>query len=113
MIMNGSQAVFVGRQGDAAVQQARTDGAEIVSLNNGVIVPGIIDSHVHLLMLASLCKSSTWHTAPHQNNRHTIGKHACKNSGSTPYFMHAVTVRFVLLPGCHMTQRIGFCRTLT
>lgn len=67
MIMNGSQAVFVGRQGDAAVQQARTDGAEIVSLNNGVIVPGIIDSHVHLLMLASLCKSSTWHTAPHQN----------------------------------------------
>ncbi|KAM5348660.1 hypothetical protein ACJ41O_008484 [Fusarium nematophilum] len=49
MIINGSKIIHVGSQSDESVQRAKHDGAEIIDLENRVVVPSFIDSHVHLL----------------------------------------------------------------
>ncbi|KAF5266370.1 hypothetical protein FOXYS1_2794 [Fusarium oxysporum] len=49
MIVEGSQIAYIGSENDKAVQDAKSQGAEILDLGNRVVLPGFIDSHVHLL----------------------------------------------------------------
>ncbi|KAJ9426123.1 amidohydrolase family-domain-containing protein [Fusarium oxysporum] len=49
MIVEGSQIAYIGSENDRAVQDAKSQGAEILDLDNRVVLPGFIDSHVHLL----------------------------------------------------------------
>ncbi|OBS21598.1 hypothetical protein FPOA_07934 [Fusarium poae] len=49
MITQESNIVYIGPENDAAVQKAKSNGAEILNLGNRVVLPGFIDSHVHLL----------------------------------------------------------------
>ncbi|TXC08757.1 hypothetical protein FocTR4_00002463 [Fusarium oxysporum f. sp. cubense] len=49
MIIEGSQIAYIGSENDKAVQDAKSQGAEILDLENRVVLPGFIDSHVHLL----------------------------------------------------------------
>ncbi|EXK25666.1 hypothetical protein FOMG_17703 [Fusarium oxysporum f. sp. melonis 26406] len=49
MIVHESKIVYVGSETHKIVQTAKEQGAEVLNLNNRVIFPGLIDSHVHLL----------------------------------------------------------------
>ncbi|KAL7766736.1 hypothetical protein ACKLNR_004652 [Fusarium oxysporum f. sp. zingiberi] len=49
MIIEGSQIAYIGSENDKAVQDAKSQGTEILDLENRVVLPGFIDSHVHLL----------------------------------------------------------------
>ncbi|KAH6966043.1 amidohydrolase 3 [Fusarium venenatum] len=49
MITQDSNIAYIGPENDPAVQKAKSNGAELVNLNNRVVLPGFIDSHVHLL----------------------------------------------------------------
>lgn len=49
MIVSGSQIDHVGTEGDHAVQKAKQQGAEVIDLEQRIVVPGFIDSHVHIL----------------------------------------------------------------
>lgn len=49
MVLQGSKIVYVGAENDKKVQVAKSQGADILDLNNRVVLPGFIDSHVHLL----------------------------------------------------------------
>ncbi|KAM0226865.1 hypothetical protein ACHAPO_012019 [Fusarium lateritium] len=49
MITQDSNIAYIGPENDPAVQKAKSNGAEILNLDNRVVLPGFIDSHVHLL----------------------------------------------------------------
>ncbi|KAF5686674.1 hypothetical protein FDENT_5677 [Fusarium denticulatum] len=49
MIIEGSKIAYIGSEDDKIVQDAKSQGAEILDLDNRVVLPGFIDSHVHLL----------------------------------------------------------------
>ncbi|RBQ69378.1 hypothetical protein FVER14953_04410 [Fusarium verticillioides] len=49
MIVEGSKIAYIGSADDEIVQDAKSQGAEILDLDNRVVLPGFIDSHVHLL----------------------------------------------------------------
>ncbi|KAM0377377.1 hypothetical protein ACHAO7_000099 [Fusarium culmorum] len=49
MITQDSKIVYIGPENDPAVEKAKSGGAEILNLDNRVVLPGFIDSHVHLL----------------------------------------------------------------
>ncbi|KAF4440753.1 hypothetical protein F53441_12204 [Fusarium austroafricanum] len=49
IITKGSKITFVGSENHKTVQQAKAEGAQVLDLNNRVVLPGFIDSHVHLL----------------------------------------------------------------
>ncbi|KAF4419193.1 amidohydrolase ytcJ [Fusarium acutatum] len=49
MIVEGSKIAYIGSADDKTVQDAKSQGAEILDLDNRVVLPGFIDSHVHLL----------------------------------------------------------------
>ncbi|KAF5974799.1 amidohydrolase ytcJ [Fusarium coicis] len=49
MIVDGSKIAYIGSADDKTVQDAKSQGAEILDLDNRVVLPGFIDSHVHLL----------------------------------------------------------------
>ncbi|KAI7764237.1 hypothetical protein LZL87_012646 [Fusarium oxysporum] len=49
MIMQGSKIAYIGSENDKTVQDAKSQGAEILDLGHRVVLPGFIDSHVHLL----------------------------------------------------------------
>ncbi|KAF5653289.1 hypothetical protein F25303_2461 [Fusarium sp. NRRL 25303] len=49
MIVEGSKIAYVGSEDDKTIQDAKSRGAEILDLDNRVVLPGFIDSHVHLL----------------------------------------------------------------
>ncbi|KAF4982136.1 hypothetical protein FZEAL_2196 [Fusarium zealandicum] len=65
MIIGGSNITYVGSGADESVQRAKEDGANIIDLENRVVVPSFIDSHVHMLFFGlslkkldmSACKS--------------------------------------------------------
>ena len=46
VVVEGNRIDFVGTRGEAL---ARAPGAEVVSMPGGLVVPGFIDTHVHLL----------------------------------------------------------------
>lgn len=52
MITNGSQIQYMGLQTDRAILDAKEAGAREVNLDNHVVVPGFIDSHMHILDFA-------------------------------------------------------------
>ncbi|KAH7177260.1 amidohydrolase family-domain-containing protein [Fusarium sp. MPI-SDFR-AT-0072] len=49
MIMQESKIAYIGSENDKTVQDAKSQGAEILDLGHRVVLPGFIDSHVHLL----------------------------------------------------------------
>ena len=49
VITQDSKITYIGSENDEVVQKAKSNGAEVVDLNNKVVLPGFIDSHVHLL----------------------------------------------------------------
>ncbi|KAM0258522.1 hypothetical protein ACHAPA_011227 [Fusarium lateritium] len=49
MVVQGSKIAHVGSENDKAVQKAKSQGAQVLDLKNRVVLPGFIDSHVHLL----------------------------------------------------------------
>ncbi|CVK87719.1 related to exoenzymes regulatory protein aepA precursor [Fusarium mangiferae] len=49
MIVEGSKIAYIGSEDDKTVQDAKSRGVEILDLDNRVVLPGFIDSHVHLL----------------------------------------------------------------
>jgi predicted amidohydrolase YtcJ len=49
MVVQGSKIAYVGSENHNAVQKAKSQGAQVVDLKNRVVLPGFIDSHVHLL----------------------------------------------------------------
>ncbi|KAF5632708.1 amidohydrolase ytcJ [Fusarium sp. NRRL 52700] len=49
MIVRGSKIAYIGSEDDKTVQDAKSQGAEVIDLDNRVVLPGFIDSHVHLL----------------------------------------------------------------
>ncbi|KAF5614596.1 amidohydrolase ytcJ, partial [Fusarium tjaetaba] len=49
MIVEGSKIAYIGSADDKTVQDAKSQGAKILDLHNRVVLPGFIDSHVHLL----------------------------------------------------------------
>ncbi|KAF5026918.1 hypothetical protein F66182_948 [Fusarium sp. NRRL 66182] len=49
IIVRGSNIAYVGSENNIQVQAARAQGAQVLSLNNRIVLPGFIDSHVHLL----------------------------------------------------------------
>ena len=52
MITNGSQIQYIGSQTDRAILDAKEAGARENNLNNHIVVPGFIDSHMHILDFA-------------------------------------------------------------
>lgn len=50
MVIDGEKIIYVGQEGDKAVQIAIDDGFETVDLANRVVVPGFIDAHTHILL---------------------------------------------------------------
>ncbi|KAI1387870.1 amidohydrolase 3 [Hypoxylon trugodes] len=48
MVIEDSKIIHVGKESDGAVHSAWQKGAEIINLEDRVVVPGFIDSHVHL-----------------------------------------------------------------
>ena len=65
IVIDNGKIHHVGSQDDAPVQQAIADGARTHDMNGRVVLPGLIDSHMHLLMVGeslnrldlSACKS--------------------------------------------------------
>ncbi|KAF5713162.1 hypothetical protein FGLOB1_4135 [Fusarium globosum] len=49
MIVEGAKIAYIGSEDDKTVQDAKSKGVEILDLGNRVVLPGFIDSHVHLL----------------------------------------------------------------
>ncbi|RMJ18302.1 hypothetical protein CDV36_002002 [Fusarium kuroshium] len=77
MIINGSKIVHVGKETDKPVQQAKQAGANIINLENRVVVPSFIDSHVHLLFFGlSLKKLDVSQCASLEDIQNTISKYA-------------------------------------
>ncbi|OJJ31454.1 hypothetical protein ASPWEDRAFT_45383 [Aspergillus wentii DTO 134E9] len=52
MVVTDNHIQHVGKHDDAEIIQARTEGATEVDLQNHIVVPGFIDSHVHILDFA-------------------------------------------------------------
>ena len=52
MITNGFQIQYIGSQTDRAILEAKEAGAREINLENHVVVPGFIDSHMHILDFA-------------------------------------------------------------
>ncbi|EYE98437.1 amidohydrolase [Aspergillus ruber CBS 135680] len=52
MIILGHQILHVGSGDDSAVLRAKLSGAHEIDLNNHIVVPGFVDSHVHILDFA-------------------------------------------------------------
>jgi len=52
MMIHGHQILYVGPEGDNAITRAKSSGAREIDLNNRIVVPGFIDSHVHILDFA-------------------------------------------------------------
>ncbi|RGP79431.1 hypothetical protein FLONG3_2486 [Fusarium longipes] len=49
MITQDSKIIYIGPEDHQTVQNAKSQGAEVLNLNDRVVLPGFIDSHVHLL----------------------------------------------------------------
>ncbi|KAI1067048.1 hypothetical protein LB506_003924 [Fusarium annulatum] len=49
MIVEGAKIAYIGSEDDKTVQDAKSRGVKILDLDNRVVLPGFIDSHVHLL----------------------------------------------------------------
>ncbi|CZR39153.1 uncharacterized protein FPRO_05655 [Fusarium proliferatum ET1] len=49
MIVEGAKIAYIGSEDGKTVQDAKSQGADILDLGNRVVLPGFIDSHVHLL----------------------------------------------------------------
>ncbi|KAJ4256875.1 hypothetical protein NW762_008971 [Fusarium torreyae] len=49
MIVQGSKIAYVGSENHKTVQTAKAQGAQVIDLNKRIVLPGFIDSHVHLL----------------------------------------------------------------
>ncbi|KAF4340152.1 amidohydrolase ytcJ [Fusarium beomiforme] len=49
MIVQGSKIAYIGSENDKTVTDAKSQGAQVLDLNDRVVLPGFIDSHVHLL----------------------------------------------------------------
>jgi predicted amidohydrolase YtcJ len=56
MIVQGDVIDYVGNENDAQVQKAKAEGVSLVDMKGQVVVPGFIDGHMHLLLLASALK---------------------------------------------------------
>ena len=52
MMILGHQILYVGPEDDPAILCAKSSGAREIDLDNHIIVPGFIDSHVHILDFA-------------------------------------------------------------
>ncbi|KAM0425231.1 hypothetical protein ACHAPT_009548 [Fusarium lateritium] len=77
MIINGSKIVHVGNETDEPVQKAKQAGVNVINLENRVVVPSFIDSHVHLLFFGlSLKKLDVSQCASLDDIRNTISKFA-------------------------------------
>jgi predicted amidohydrolase YtcJ len=49
MVVKGDEILYTGNEQDAFVQQYIRRGAELVDLEDRVVIPGLIDAHTHLL----------------------------------------------------------------
>lgn len=49
MIVRGDQIVYMGPENSDEVRAEKNGGAKLVNMNTRVVLPGFIDSHVHLL----------------------------------------------------------------
>lgn len=49
MVVRDDHIEYVGTSNDDTVQQARTAGAQVINLDNRVVLPGFVDGHVHIL----------------------------------------------------------------
>jgi predicted amidohydrolase YtcJ len=49
MVVDGDKNLHIGSEKDDVVQQAISLGADIIDLDNRVVIPGLIDAHTHLL----------------------------------------------------------------
>ncbi|KAF5657710.1 exoenzymes regulatory protein [Fusarium heterosporum] len=49
MVVQGSKIAYIGCEDHTKVQTAKSQGADVFDLKNRVVLPGFIDSHVHLL----------------------------------------------------------------
>lgn len=52
MIIRGSQINYIGQRNDTVILDAKASGAQEINLEDHVVVPGFIDSHVHILDFA-------------------------------------------------------------
>lgn len=84
MVIAGDKIHYVGFQDDEAIRQVLLSGARRVDLRNKVVVPGFIDSHMHILDFAlSQRKLSLLHCKSLAEIRSSIKEYA-KNNPSAP-----------------------------
>lgn len=84
LITSGPSIAHVGHAADGPVQSARQEGAEVVDLANRVVLPGFIDSHVHLLLFGhSLEKLDLFGCKSVQAIRQAVSEYA-KSHPSVP-----------------------------
>lgn len=77
MVINGSNIIHVGKETDELAQQAKQAGANVIDLENRVVVPGFIDSHVHMLFFGlSLKKLDISQCTSLEDIRSAISKYA-------------------------------------
>ncbi|KAK2765191.1 hypothetical protein FQN54_008890 [Arachnomyces sp. PD_36] len=81
MIVKNDLIDYVGGENDDHVQKAKgEEGVSIVDMNNQVVVPGFIDGHMHLLLLASALKRVNLESCKNlEDIRSTIKSYAVAN----------------------------------
>ncbi len=57
IVIDGDKILFVGSDNEAEWRKYAGDSAEIRDMNGKIIIPGIIDSHIH----PGMCAESGWH----------------------------------------------------
>ncbi|PLB48619.1 amidohydrolase family protein [Aspergillus steynii IBT 23096] len=77
MVIVGHRIVHVGTSVDDAVQDALSSGAKHIDLQNRIVVPGFIDSHIHMIDFAlSRRKLDLLHCKSLDDIRHKIKAYA-------------------------------------
>lgn len=84
MIVKDDLIDYIGGENDALVQNAKAeDGVSVVDMKNQVVVPGFIDGHMHLLLLASALTRVDLESCKNLDDiRSTIKSYAVANPGA-------------------------------